>query len=63
MQSGIICLSTRDHAHAHAPQKVLAYAYSLHGLPSQPVCIQDHHHAGFVNQVCASLSQIQNGQS
>jgi len=61
MQSGILCLSPQDHA--HAPQTVLAYAYTMHALPSQPVCTQDHHHAGSVEQVCASLSQIQNGQS
>ena len=34
MQFGKICLSTQK----HAPQKVLAYAYAMHGLPGQPVC-------------------------
>ena len=59
MQSGRLCMSTQE----YAPRKVPAYAHTMPGLPSQPVCTLNHLQAGFVKQMCASHSQIQKGQS
>ncbi len=65
MQLCKICLSTQE----YAPQKVLAYAYTMHDLPGQPMGPKTIITEGLKSlqavsfeQVCASLSQI-HGQS
>ena len=58
MQFGEICPSTQE----YASQKVLAYAYVVHDLSSQPGAPQDHFQAGLSSKCVQAFLRFRLGR-